>query len=370
MTTQKTGALSSLLLVLLLSWFPLSPADSMISEGFLNSERNVERPNLPFATDTNRYADGFTSTSASGEASSPHFPMYKGAIGDTSDRYSRFASYMQDAAYQGVGGVGAGEATQEDAKVLILNQLAENPDLPAPTKNFTVFAAIKWNPSDFAVQEGETYRIDVIGDQYWYDGGIQVDASGYEAYYDAVSACYIGLGRCRSHLKKKRRLPDSNWMSLVCSIGEFVQPANEVEPGKEAGGKYLPLDESTLGETIFHVGTGVEFYAEYTGQLICFANDAHTLYWNNQGTIEVTATRVSWPPTSEVYYQNLYLPACDSALVVYVNKGINDNSDPSKIACNPTGGGTGWPYENIIADSADYSTGAPDFITGVNSTYA
>ena len=250
MTTQKTGALSSLLLVLLLSWFPLSPADSMISEGFLNSERNVERPNLPFATDTNRYADGFTSTSASGEASSPHFPMYKGAIGDTSDRYSRFASYMQDAAYQGVGGVGAGEATQEDAKVLILNQLAENPDLPAPTKNFTVFAAIKWNPSDFAVQEGETYRIDVIGDQYWYDGGIQVDASGYEAYYDAVSACYIGLGRCRSHLKKKRRLPDSNWMSLVCSIGEFVQPANEVEPGKEAGGKYLPLDESTLGNHI------------------------------------------------------------------------------------------------------------------------
>ena len=362
------GAL--LLLVALMSYLIELSADSMTNEGFLNAERNVDRPNLPFATDTNRYSDGFTSTSASGEVSSPHFPIYVGALGNTSDRFTRFASYMEDAAVQGLAGVGAGEATQEDAKVLILNELASNPNLPAPVKNFTVFAAIKWNPSDFAVQEGETYRIDVFGDQYWYDGGIQVDAYGYEAYYDAVSACYIGLGRCRSHLKKKRRLADSNWMALVCSIGEFVQPAEEVEAGKEAGGKYLPLDESTLGETIFEVGKGVEFYAEYTGQLICFANDAHTLYWNNQGTIEVTATRVSWPPTSEVYYQHLYLPACDSAMVVYVNKGVNDNDDPSKIACNPTGGGSGWPYENIIARSADYSTGAPEFITEKNSTYA
>jgi hypothetical protein len=264
---------------------------------------------------------------------------------------------MQDAALQGLGGVGAGEATQEDAKVAVLNELADNPDLPAPNKTFTVFAAIKWNPSDMAVQEGETYRIDVVGDQYWYDGGMEVDASGYEAYYDAVSSCYVAMGRCRSHLKKKRRLPEANWMVLACAIGEFVIPAEEVTPGKESQGKYLPLDESTLAETIFEVGKGVEFYAEYTGQLICFANDAHSLYWNNQGTLEVTAERTSWPPTSDVYYQGLYLPACDSALVVYANKGVNDNDDPNKMECNPNGGGGGWPYDNIIADSANYGSG-------------
>lgn len=347
----------SLGILLFLRFLWSGSGDAMVNEGFLNKERNVDRPNLPYSIDSNRIADGFSSTSASGEVSSPHFPTYSGAIANTDDRYGRFATYMADAALQGLGGVGAGEAEQEDAKVEVLNQLAANPDLPAPTKNFTVRAPIKWNPSDMAVQEGETYKLEVLGDQYWFDGGIQVDAAGYEAYYDAISACYIALGRCRPHLKKKRRLPGSNWMALLCSIGEYVIPAEEIKPGKEKNGKYLPLDEATLAETIFEVGLGVEFRAEYTGQLICFANDAQSMYWNNNGDIIVTATRTSWPPSAEVYYQGLYLPSCDSALVVYVNRGVNDNNDPSKIACNPTGGGAGWPYENIVATTANYGTG-------------
>ena len=48
--------------------------------------------------------------------------------------------------------------------------------------------------------------------------------------------------------------------------------------GNEKFGKYLPLNEAVLTETLFYVGLGVEFRAEHTGQLICFANDAHTLY--------------------------------------------------------------------------------------------
>jgi hypothetical protein len=274
---------------------------------------------------------------------------------------------MADAAVQGLAGAGAGEAAQEDARVLILNKLALNPNLPRPTKSFTVYAAIKWNPSNFAIQEGESYKIEVLGNQtgnspqFWYDGGIRVNADGYKSYYDAVSSCFISLGRCRSHLKKKRRMAKGNWMGLVCSIGEFVRPAEEIAPGSEKIGKYLPLDESTLSETLFYVGLGVEFRAEHTGQLICFANDAHTLYWNNRGTIEVTATRMSWPPTSEVYYQGLYLPACDSALVVYANKGNNVNGP---IKCNPNGGGTGWKIEDIKSLSASYGSGEPDFLHG------
>ena len=31
----------------------------------------------------------------------------------------------------------------------------------------------------------------------------------------------------------------------------------------------------------------------YIGQLICFANDAHTTYWNNYGDIKATVVRVS-----------------------------------------------------------------------------
>jgi hypothetical protein len=87
-----------------------------------------------------------------------------------------------------------------------------------------------------------------------------------------------------------------------------------------------------------------------------------TLYWNNRGTIEVTATRLSWPPTSEVYYQGLYLPACDSAIAVYANKG-NDVSGPMK--CNPSGGGTGWSLSDIKGNTASYSSGEPSFLHGV-----
>jgi hypothetical protein len=334
-------------------------------EGYLNLKRNIDRPNLPFTYISNRYSDGYTSTSGSGEVTSSHFQIYSGAIGNTTDRYQKFASYMADAALQGLGGVGESDAIRENARVRILNQLAINPNLPAPVKTFTVYAAIKWNPSNFAIQEGETYRIDVLGsqtgtsNQFWYDGGIRVNADGYKSYYDAVSNCFISLGRCRSHLKKKRRFAKGNWMGLVCSIGEFVRPAEEIAPGEEKIGKYLPLDEATLTESLFFVGLGVEFRAETTGQLICFANDAHTLYWNNRGTIDVTATRVSWPPKSDIYYQGLYLPACDSALAVYANKG-NDINGPMK--CNPTGGGTGWKKSDITSQSARYGSGQPDFL--------
>ena len=51
---------------------------------------------------------------------------------------------------------------QEDARVVILNKMALDPNLPAPVKTFNVFAAIKWNPSNFAIQEGETYVMSLI----------------------------------------------------------------------------------------------------------------------------------------------------------------------------------------------------------------
>jgi len=72
-------------------------------------------------------------------------------------------------------------------------------------------------------------------------------------------------------------------MSLACAIGEFVRPLVEIEPGKEQEYRWMPLDESALQETIFDVGQRFQFRSKYTGQLICFANDAHTLYWNNNG---------------------------------------------------------------------------------------
>ena len=106
---------------------------------------------------------------------------------------------------------------------------------------------------------------------------------------------------------------------------------------------------------MFDVGMGTDFRASTTGELICFANDGHTLYWNNKGEINVTVTRASWPPTNETYYAPLKLPACDSAIVVY---SLNTSTP---LECNPNGGGAGWKLENIpVSKENTYGSGVPE----------
>lgn len=269
---------------------------------------------------------------------------------------------MLSAAEQGIAGYNAGDAEKEDAKVRITSQPGYQ-YLPKPSKTFPVYAAIKWNPSDFAIQEGETYSITVLGDQngfssqLWHDGGIRVNSDGYESFYDAVSNCYVGMARCRTHLKKKRRLPLANWMSLACAVGEFVRALQEIQPGQEANAKWLPLDEATLQTTVFPVGQSTTYRATSSGQLICFANDAHTEYWNNYGFINVTVTRESWPPSNSTYYQPLYKPACDSARVVYESYNPLTGQFDKSVECNPNGGGAGWTEVNINANTARYESG-------------
>lgn len=363
--------MSSLFWLVICSLFVLTKQDILYTEGFYNyeglpgGENNANRPNTPFSTGTNRFSDGFTSTGAY-DTASPRFPVYQGASANVSDRYKRFTQYVASAAEQGISPYGAGDRVREIARLKITNQ-PDYQNLPNPNKTFPVLAAIKWNPSDFAIQEGETYSVTVHGSdtgyspQFWYDGGLRVNSQGYSSYFDAVSNCYVGMGRCRPHLKKKRRLPDANWMSLACAIGQFVRPLVEVQEGQEDSYRWMPLDESTLQETVFNVGQHVTFRATYTGQLICFANDAHSQYWNNYGQIDVTVVRVSWPPANTTEYVEYLLPSCDSAQVVYVNKGDN-TPGPGKVACNPSGGGAGWKLADVLNTEGGYGSGAPDEI--------
>ena len=181
-----------------------------------------------------------------------------------------------------------------------------------------------------------------------------MNADGYTSYYDAISNCYIALGRCRPHLKRKRRLPLANWMSLSCAVGQFVRNVNAVQPGEEAEAPWIPLDESVLQATVINIGRSTVFRAEHSGQLICFANDAHSLYWNNVGSLNVTATRVSWPPDDTLYYEPLVLPACDSAYAVYLSL------EPPE--CNPDGGGSGWKKADIESAGSASSSQIPDYL--------
>ena len=83
------------------------------------------------------------------------------------------------------------------------------------------------------------------------------------------------------------------------------------------------------------------------------ANDAHNLYWNNAGYINVTVTRTSWPPQTTTLYKDLKLPACDSALEVYRNIEVYRNKGNWSMAngCNPNGGGAGWLLKDVLAGS-------------------
>lgn len=360
-------------LVLLVWLGPASTAD-MSKEGYANLELIVDRPNLPYVKDTNRYSDGFTSRS-SVESTSTSFPEYVGALALTNTRYKEYLAYKQSAIDQGVALAGEGDAEVEDARINLIERYGGVEGVrnaPKPTQSFLVYAPVKWNPSRFAIQEGEIYSIEARGSdtgfstQFWNDGGIRVNAEGYSSYYDAISNCYIGLGRCRSHLKKKRRLPLANWMTLACGIGDFSRPVSDVKEGAEADMRFLPLDEATVQQTVFVVGRQLTFRAKNSGMLICFANDAQTLYWNNRGWLNVTVTRESWPPSNATTYLQAKDPACDSATAVYSlfqedpqNPGkYIDNPNPLK--CNLNGGGAGWRAENIKSKDARYASGSPE----------
>ena len=347
--------------------------DELYLEGFYNLDQRAGSdtdprgiPTLPYVVDTNRYSDGIVSRVGI-NPTSPHFPDYQGALSNISDRYAYYRAYKENAAEQGIAVFGEGEARQEDAAFKILS-IPNYESLPEPTKSFFVYAAIKWNPTGFAIQEGEYYNITVFGsdkgfsDQFWNDGGLRVNADGYTSYYDAISNCFVAFGRCRGYLKRKRRIPDANWMSLSCGIGQFVRPLGELEEGQEENMVYMPLDEAQLQPTIFSVGRTVYFRASYTGELICFANDANSNYWNNGGYLTVSATRKSWPPdpVKNNYFQPKYLPACDSAIAVYANGGDNVNMPGMK--CNPDGGGSGWKISDVLSDSARYGSGIPDSV--------
>lgn len=67
--------------------------------------------------------------------------------------------------------------------------------------------------------------------------GLRVNSLGYPSYFDSISDCYVAVGSCRSHLRKRRRLKKANWMSLICAIGQFVRPLVEIKPGEESNAR-------------------------------------------------------------------------------------------------------------------------------------
>jgi len=256
-------------------------------------------PNLPYAVDANRYSDGVSSVSPLTDTA-PAFPLHRGAVSDAPAGRRRLAlNKVQSEIEQGVAAAGDGEYIRERRVAEALERLA-NTSAAAPQTSFFVNASLRWNPSGFAMQANETYRIEVRGAQRWVDGFVKIDADGYTASYDAVSKCWVAAGRCRSYLGAKRRLRDANWFELVCGIGEYVWRLQEQSDavGNDVAA-YMPLREAEVTASLFAVGSFLDFSATHDGELVCFANDADWLYWNNDGQLRVDVTRTSWPPVAD-----------------------------------------------------------------------
>ena len=97
----------------------------------------------------------------------------------------------------------------------------------------------------------------MIGDQYWYDGGIQVDANGYEAIMMPFPPAILGLGDAVL-TKKKRRL----WMATDGTCVQYRRVQQPADGGAwQGGGWQTPPIGRTTRETIFLVGKGAEFYS-------------------------------------------------------------------------------------------------------------
>lgn len=260
-------------------------------------------PNLPFTVDANRESDGISSVSPFTTTASS-FPLYTSShnyetfgitlASELQDRKDHNSELARNRRIQGLAEPSAGEAEREAAAYSRLVEIGSS-DVPLPSGSFQVDSSKRWNPSTFPIQRYEVYRIEVPGDVRWVDGTIETTADGYTARYDAVDKCYVAAGRCRSYLKTKLRMAQAGakWLQLVCGIGDYVWQLQKTDQNRD---RMMPLMEERFSETFFQVGRGVTINASFSGELVCFANDADSLYPNNKGVLQVSVSRLSWPP--------------------------------------------------------------------------
>lgn len=110
----------------------------------------------------------------------------------------------------------------------------------------------KWTDAGIAVTPGERLRFEATGT--WRDWTIDTGPEGFERAYLRVFA-------------KARRVPAAPWFALCGALN-----CNEA--------------------TAFVIGAGREWVAPAAGQVFVFANDVPWAYFNNQGEIELSVTRL------------------------------------------------------------------------------
>lgn len=141
-------------------------------------------PNSPFSINSRRLSDGMSSVSPL-TTTAPSFASGRDAQ-DTSvaARQNHTDAVEASEDEQGASDSHSGYFQIEVARWRYEQTTAAG--APAPSIEFAVDAAERWNPSSFAIQRDATYRIEVPGAQTWMDGAATVGANGYVPHYDAV----------------------------------------------------------------------------------------------------------------------------------------------------------------------------------------
>ncbi|MCP4630279.1 MAG: DUF2235 domain-containing protein, partial [bacterium] len=130
-----------------------------------------------------------------------------------------------------------------------------------------VFAHKKFNHTGILFEKGKTYRIEVVGDERWRDGGIEnLDGEGWDR-----GSVQLGLKEMPiAIMERLRRVTGdgAKWFTLCGSIGD---------------------DD----DTAFVIGNRIERYqATRSGEFCAFANDLDGYYGNNSGKLNIQVTLV------------------------------------------------------------------------------
>lgn len=120
--------------------------------------------------------------------------------------------------------------------------------------SFVVRARSVWGDTELDLVKGASYEFTANGE--WVDFFIRCDAAGYP-----------GL-RYQNWLRRSLRVPGAQWFALCGAVDRDLEKS-------------------------FVIGSRLVYPAKSAGRLYCFANDVPGWYWNNWGSINVTAKRLA-----------------------------------------------------------------------------
>ena len=125
--------------------------------------------------------------------------------------------------------------------------------LPGNKETVDIYARKFWNRTSIHLEVGANYHFKATGK--WTDLIIETDADGFQRRYLQPFEAF-------------RRVPTQNWFALIGTVDRMMT-------------------------TAFLIGKEVTLTPPKSGELVCFANDVSSMYWNNWGRLRLTVTRLT-----------------------------------------------------------------------------